>query len=295
MFVFKVKKGSRQFIKVTENNFNESTKRKYPFVQTIKDKKRHFAYCPACENPVSIVQLYVDKEMIDENKRHVSMHARHIKYDVTDIGEYSQEAYDNCPYANPTSTTSTTKRSSGTTSDELLYFIKSFPDVLDIVMKRDVGIAPNENLFKEMLQTFKDEEGHLFRYVSKYNLPYAFMYMANNQNLMLSKINTSSDIGKELYTKINANSQYCTVSKYGSVFRKKDITEFINISFYFTNFEIDEINGEKYQKFSLVIIEECNKIETEILRKEIKFDQFYYYNLVNKRYRYIEIAKDTYK
>jgi len=295
MFVFKVKKGVKQFIKVSENKFIDATKRKYPFYQTVKGEKRHFAYCPACENPVSIVQLHVDKEMVDENKRQVSMHARHLKHNVEGIGEYSQEAYDNCPYANPASMTSTARRESGKVSDELLYFIQKFPDALDIIMKRDIGIAPSEELFKNMLTTFKEEEGHLYRYVTKYNLPYAFMYMADNQNLMLSKINTNSDMGKKLLVEINKNSQYCTVSKFGSIYRKKGITDFINISFYFTDFTIDELDGEKYQKFSLVIMEECDEEENEVIRIEIKFDQFYYYNLINKRVKYINIAEEVYK
>ena len=67
------------------------------------------------------------------------------------------------------------------------------------------------------------------------------------------------------------------------------------LSHFFTDFTIDELDGEKYQKFSLVIMEECDEEENEVLRIEIKFDQFYYYNLINKRVKYINIAEEVYK
>jgi len=294
MFVFKVKKGISQHIKVSENSFIEATRRKEPFYQTVNGEKRHYAYCPACENPVMLIHLHIDNQVIDENKRPVAMHARHIKSDIPGLGKYDQIAYDDCPYANPSSSVSKVRREKGEVSDELLMLVKNFPDVIDIVMRRDVGIAASEQLFEKMLTNFKEERGHLYRYVTKPNLPYAFMYMSDNQRLLFEKTDTSYAAGQELRDLINERSKWGAVSSFGSIYKKKEIVDFVELTFHFTDFEFDEIDGEKYQKFSLVVTEKRGNEEREVLKKEVRFDQFYYQNLVEKRIRYMKMAKNVF-
>lgn len=291
MFVFKTIKDSRQFIKLTENNFIEATKRAFPYYQTVQNEVKHYAYCPDCNNPIVIVNLHVDKGMIDENKRTVqTTHARHVKRDVEGIGKYDQAAYDECPYANPISSISKEKRIQGPKSNEILELVKSFPDVIDIVLSKDIGISPSEELFRNMLKTFKQEDGHLYKYINKYNIPYAFAYMSDSQNLMKAKINNNT-IGNDIIKSIKDNSKWCDI-KYSTIFRKNWVTGFVNICFYFSEFGVEKIDGIKNQKFTLVINESYQGEENELFRKEIIFDLFYYYNLINKRIRYSSMAKD---
>ena len=294
MFVFKVKKGINQAIKVSESNYIDATKRAEPFYQTVDGQKRHYAYCPACENPVILIHVHVDNKVLDESFRAMPMHARHIKSNVAGLGSYSQDDYDNCPYANPSSTTNKNKRPKGAVTDELLRLVTSFPDVIDIVIRRDIGIAASEKLFTSMLTNFKEEEGHLYRYVSKANLPYSFMYMADSQNLLFEKADTSYPAGQELVNLINERAQWVVASKFGSITKKKELKGFVQLKFHFTDFEVDEIDGEKYQRFSFVLIESYGKDEHVICQKDIRFDQFFYQNMVNKRMRYMEIAKEVF-
>jgi hypothetical protein len=294
MFVCKIKKGINQQIKVSEANFIDATKRKEPFYQTVNGEKRHYAYCPACENPVQLVHVHVDNQVVDENKRFVSMHARHIKKDIDGLGKYDQSSYDSCPYANPSSSVSKVRREQGAASDDLLFLIKNFPDVLDIVMRRDVGIAPSEELFEKMLTNFKEEKGHLYRYVSRFNLPYSFMYMSDSQKLLFEKVDINYRAGRELKDLINNGSRWCNASLYGKIYKNKEETGYIDLSFHFTDFDVDEIDGEKYQKFSLVIVESNNGVENIVLTKEIMFDQYYYLNTIEKRMRYMRITKNVY-
>ena len=295
MFVFKVKKGINQVIKVSEKNFVDATKRELPFYQTVNGKKRHYAYCPACENPVMLIHVHVDNQVVDENQRSLPMHARHVKSDVSGLGEYNQADYDNCPYANPSSSKIKIKREKGLVSDEILWLVKTFPDAIDIIIRRDVGISASEKLFEAMLTNFKEEEGHLYRYVSKSNLPYSFMYMSDSQDLLFEKADTNYIAGKELRDSINNNSIWCGVSKFGSIYKKKEAEGYVNLKFHFTDFETDEIEGERYQKFSFVITEYCGNKVNEVLRKEVKFDQFYYQNIIEKRIRYIDLVKSVFR
>lgn len=303
MYVFKVKKGSTKFYRVNEASIIEATKRQYPFYQTVNDEKRHYAYCPACENPVILINVHVDgKTTDDDDQKTLKMHARHTRYDVAGIGAFNQTAYDGCPYANPYSSSTKTRRDEGKTTDELLWLVKTYPDVLDIVMRRDVGIGASEELFEKMLKNFKEERGHLYRYVNKHNLPYAFMYMADNQSLMYQKTDLSYKAGLELKNLISDGAKWCYVSKYGKILKKADVDGYVDLRFYFTDFEVEEIDGEKYQKFSLVITEQLKKKiegkfqteDNEVVRKDIRFDQYYYQYTVDKRLRYAGIVETVY-
>lgn len=304
MQVFKVKKGIKQAIKVSENNFIDATKRQHPFYQTVNDEKKHYAYCPACENPVLLINLHIDNKVSDDDiSRTLQTHARHTRYNVKDLGNFDKAAYDDCPYANPYSSSTKTRRQKGETSDEILQLVKSFPDVLDTVMRRDVGIIADEDLFEKMLTNFKEEKGHLYRFVNRHNLPYSFMYMADSQSLMFQTLDQNYKAGKNLKKELQETLKWLKISKYGKVYKPSELSGFADLKFHFTEFETFEIEGEKYQKFSLVITEQLNhKIEGvftkethEALRKEIIFDQYYYQHAINKRIRYLEITKSIFK
>ena len=294
MRVFKVTKGIEQHIKVSENNFIDATKRKYPFYQTVREQKKQYAFCPDCENPVVMIHLHVDDQFVDENKRKVSMHARHIKNDVAGLGDYNQEAYDNCNYANPLSSTSKTQRSEGTSSNEILNLLKVYPDIIDTVIKRSIGIKASQDLFVSMIKNFKEEQGHLYRYVTKVNLPYAFAYMSDSQNLFFASFDTTYEAGKNLLAKFNQNSKWCMATRYGKIFRKQDIKQFVELTFHFTDFDYFEIDEVKYQRFYLVISEKVDGEENEMIREEIIFDQYYFLNSINRRIEYQGLVNSVY-
>lgn len=297
MRVFKVKKGIEQYIKVDENNFIEATKRKYPFYQTVNGEKRQYAFCPACENPVVLIHLHVDDQFVDENKRKVSMHARHVKRDVEGLGEYDQSEYENCPYANPSSSASKLRRPINKTANEILELVKNYPDVIDTVIRRSIGIKASEDLFSSMALNFKEEQGHLYRYVTKGNLPYSFAYMADSQNLFYASFDTNYESGRQLVSEFNENSQWCVAYKFGRIDRKKEVKQekqFVELTFHFSDFDYLEVNEEKYQRFYLIIMEVSNGQENEVLRKEIIFDQFYFLNTVSRRIKYQDLIKSLY-
>ncbi|MEN3758351.1 hypothetical protein ACEUBN_17435 [Aeromonas veronii] len=298
MRVFKVKKGIVQYIKVSERNFIEATKRKYPFYQTVNDEKKHYALCPACENPVILIHLHVDDQFVDENKRPISMHARHIKRSIPDLADYDQDAYEQCRYANPSSSTSKAQRDEGTASaNELIELVQSYPDLIDTVLRKSIGLKANEKLFVNMVTNFKEEKGHLYRYVTRENLPYAFAYMADSQNLFYASFDTNYPSGIELQELFNKKSKWCIAYKYGQIDRKKEVKDkrqFIDLTFHFTDFDVFEVDDEKYQSFHLVITEVSGDETHEILRKKIIFDDYYFMNAVNRRVNYQSLVRTVY-
>ncbi|MDO6534825.1 hypothetical protein [Alteromonas stellipolaris] len=294
MFVFKLKVGSTDFYKLEENLFTRITGKKFPYYVEYKDSVKHHAVCPACDNPLLIINLHVDREYEDESgeSKQAPLHARHIKYDVADLATYDEEAYIECPYANPSSSISPTKKKPGKASNEILQLIRIFPDAIALVLSKSLGIFIEEGLFDSMLKTFKKEEGYLFRFVNKYNLPYSFAYMADRQDLWRQKIDIRySDTGKEIASAIKNNSRWTWVNDKGYIVRKQGITPLVKTEFYFTDIVVAEKNGIKTLQFDFLIEQTCDGEQDEVFRKTIPFDDFYYYNLINKRTRFLDIVR----
>lgn len=295
MFVFKLKVGAPDFFKLDENTFTRLTGKKLPYYVEHENTIKHHAVCPACDNPLLIINLHVDREYENESgeANKSPLHARHIKYSVLDLAEYNEDAYLECPYANPSSSLSRTKRKPGKNSDEILTLIRDFPDAIALVLSKSLGIMLDVDLFESMLRVFKKEEGHLFRFVNKYNLSYSFAYMAGRQSLWQQKINTrNSDIGKEISAAIKLHSKWTWVNDKGLIVRKQGVSSIVNTEFYFTDIIILERDQIKTLQFDYVIEQVNDGEKIEIFRKKIPFDDFFYYNLVSKRMRFIDAVKN---
>ncbi len=298
MNVFKLHDPKYKFVELTENNYIRATQRKEPYYQEQGSDIKHYAICPDCGNPVTIVNLHVDKyhDNKDEDKRTMPMHARHIRRSVEGIADYNDAAYEDCSYANPVSSTDKRKREEGSVSHEILELLKRYPDVVIHVIQRSVGITIGDEQFTNMLRIFKSEDGHRFRYVNKFNLPYAFIYMANNQNLRDYSIDKRTAVGKQVSDAIEANAKWSFVTRWGDIRRQKGIKEFIEVSFYCSDFKIRDSEEGKKQAFDLHIVETSSaKGKNKIASIEISFDESYFYNIVNRRQRLTEIVGDIYE
>lgn len=294
MFVFKLQVGGSEFHKLEENTFTKLTGKKPPYYIEHQNTVKHHAVCPACNNPLLIINLHVDREYDDEvgKSKKAPLHARHLKQSVENLAEYNEEAYLECPYANPSSSLSRTKRKPGITSDEILDLIRYYPDAISLVLTKSLGVIFEVDLFESMLRIFKKEEGHLFRFVNKYNLAYSFAYMSGRQRMRKQKIDIwNSEIGRDIADEIKNRSQWTWVNEKGQIVRKKGVTSDINTEFYFTDIVVSEIDGIKRLQFDFVI-EQDNQVDNiEIYRRTIPFDDFFYFNLINKRKRFIDVVK----
>ncbi|MGN0460806.1 MAG: hypothetical protein ACI4HZ_00015, partial [Ruminococcus sp.] len=95
MNVFKTKDSGGTIL--TVENFENLTNKKSPYYQSKKNgKEKHYAICPACGNPVTVVNLYKDN-YIDMEQNRVSLHARHHKGTILGIAEYDEQKYKECP------------------------------------------------------------------------------------------------------------------------------------------------------------------------------------------------------
>lgn len=79
----------------------EKTHKNFPFYQSPnRYKTPYFAICPACNNPIQLINLF-GVQYQEENTGRTNLHGRHYKYNVEGLPIYLEENYVNCPLHNP--------------------------------------------------------------------------------------------------------------------------------------------------------------------------------------------------
>ena len=142
------------------------TSRKYPYFYDCGDKIRHYAVCPACNNPIQIIGLF---------RKHTEspLYAKHIPKTIPDLAEYRQEAYENCPLAakrNICAEKGQKKRGNDGISKQLLNIIEKNFDRIVYVLQRSLGIYVSARLAENLLDDYFKEEAYLYKYASLINI-----------------------------------------------------------------------------------------------------------------------------
>jgi len=253
-------------INLTEDNYHKKTYRKYPYYQN----EKHFAVCPECKNPILIVNLY-NNQVDEDGKKSYPLYARHISYDVKGIATYSEQSYLDCSLSNPSSITTGGKRSPGAkTSIDILDIIKNHYSTLYGFMCKTIGIRINDKLFKEMIANFTSEEGHLYRGVTRYNLPYTFLYMTDNTKIHNQFLINKNPIAIEIKKAIDKNcTEFEVDGTYIKPINKFEKGKYISLEIYFTN---HIVNSSFNESMEIVIQENINGEVEEIYKKKIKFN-----------------------
>lgn len=282
MDCFQVNINNDKPIELNVSNYEKATKKKEPYFQIVNKKMKHYAVCPACKNPLDIINLYVDKTF-DENSNKMPLHAKHYNLDVVGIANYSKDDYLNCPFANPAKFGGREKRKSKNKKNEIITLLQLYPNILFNEIRSITGIDFSVERFQELISNFILSEGYYYRYITKYNLPYGFLNMQKNINIFNNRIfpsNTGKKLQKELI-----NSKYFKY-KYNRIVRKTD--KFAEISFYLSN---HRFNGDREEEYiDLMIEEKQGSTENLILRESIKINYEKYINMIEKQKKIFEIT-----
>lgn len=96
MYLFAVLSNPELPLDLTEDRYNQITRREYPYVRMRSDEKpRHYALCPECQNPVQLVNRSVS------STESTTLYAKHFKISLEGLANYDQDAYDDCQLATP--------------------------------------------------------------------------------------------------------------------------------------------------------------------------------------------------
>jgi len=295
MKVFRLRQYDGESHQLSRDNYNTETRKIAPWFQNNGHGPKHFAVCPGCDNPIEIVNLFIDTVKVENGEKH-PLYARHYRNHVPSIANYVQADYDACPLSNPQSLQGTTAtRLPGDKSDEILQIIVKHADFVRYMMDEILGVTMPDAMFEEILASFASQNGHLYRSVSRINIPYAVLYMAKNQRLTGFSQSCNVKIKSPIHALIGKSS-YFQLSQFGDIWKKKGMAGQANLNFFFSEHLIPKQNGKlhptKPQSLKLVV-EEVIQGERKILGEvEILMDQLdRFANTITKRERTQRVAR----
>lgn len=272
---------------ITKDNFEFRTKKQAPYYnKTLIDDgiMRHFAVCPACDNPIQIIGLR------DGDKPF----GKHFRRTVPHIANYLQENYDDCLLRarNVKRLQKSDKRATfNQLSKNILTLLVAQFDRVIYLLERNIGIKISERLAIDMLNNYIAGEGYLYRFASLHNIPWMFAYFSNSQTLVGRIIFKN----EALKTAILTFTPFTFDSKYKSQV-VNETKKYAALTFYFTQHKVKNKDESFNESLNFVVV--CNK--KEIYTQEIVFDVPYFNKLIQlegyddkRNHNLIQLARDA--
>ncbi|CDE81402.1 putative uncharacterized protein [Ruminococcus sp. CAG:353] len=258
---------------LTRDNYMEATKKQYPYYQKIKGKKStsYFAICPACKNPINIVNL-IEKQYEEKKTHKIRTHGRHHKNNVKGLAIYNQQNYDNCPLHNPIAFRLNEIRNDDAFNNVLLKIIQDNNNKIIRDIREITGIYFKNTYLNQIIKEYISARNYRYTHTNKFNIPYCILYAQQALDLFGQKINTdTSNIGALICEAISQNSNFFTVTD-NQIMKKPDISSYVNISLMVSH---HVIRGEQ-QFIRIRVNESCDNIVDTIFKRQIEMRQYIY-------------------
>lgn len=291
MDVFKTEVGKEESILITEENYKKATKGydKY-WRKENNNRKKYYAVCPLCDNPIQIIGLYKAHE---DGK---NPYGRHNKGDIPNIAKYDEDAYLACPYSNPNRPKSKIRRTAKSKSGiELLNVLRTQFDRIVYIWDRTTGIKMSNALAEELLRGYIKDEGWLYYDSNKYNLPFMLIYADHRYPLIGRFIYKDSKIYQQLSKLQSIHFEEAKNStRYVKIVRNE--MKYLDLAFYLTKHKPQITYDHPKETFEVVIVENNKIIIEQTVEVDIQFSKMLMNLSDDSTYRnkkLLEIAKAT--
>ncbi len=282
MNIFALKNNPKKPIKLTIGNYNKKTKRELPYVQTVKGEIKSYAICPDCNNPILLVNRYVASTQSE------TLYARHVPYPVHDIADYNQSEYGNCDLKNPTRLDSKIRRTKTNKNNELKEIFEQYIDLIILTLETTLQLKLTDNVIQSMIDHFKKNKGYEYKAVNMYNLPLAFAYMTEAQDLY-GCYSSDSNLNQAIIEKSADFELFKTrYDKHG--IKRKSNHKSHKLRFFFSEHTIKQEEDDTYVSESITfnIVEYKDSVENApiIYSKKIFIDKSKFFNTLQRRIRF---------
>jgi len=197
--------------KIDREIYISKTRKQFPYYQNPKKyKKPYFAICPACKNPIQIINLFFD-EYVEEHTGRKKLHGRHVPLDVEGLASYSQVAYDNCPLKNPVAFSVQELRGNETMNQEILECIQTHSKEIFDDIRKITGVLLKNTFLKEILDNYLAAKEYCYTHTNMYNIPYSILYTRSAIDLFGRKVSVEG-VGQSISEVINEKSKFFYVN-----------------------------------------------------------------------------------
>lgn len=268
MYIFKLRPEDTTYYDINVNTFETKTEKKFPYYRLREktDDVSQFAVCPACNNPIQIIGLYI--KLAHTN----SPYGRHYSTSIPQLVEYHQENYDFCPLRKDRKPYSYEARKSelDQSAINIVHILVNHFDKVIYFIRKHIGIFISDALAKSMLRYYFTSKGYLYPGATLLNVPLMFAYFSGTYHLN-GRIIFSGTLKKQL------------LDKKLVTFDGKKLSTFNDISFCFRNHLAELEDGHNLTEkltFSIALKEKDGSIKN-IYSQLIEFDPIYCRRLFN--------------
>lgn len=250
--------------------FEADTQRQQPWYQEgAGERASQFAVCPACDNPIQLIGLYVLPANV---KRPFG---RHTVSGVRGLAASDAEARENCPYFKPRAHDKAARKKcfDGVPRKILRLLIEQFDRVV-YVLERQIGISFSKNALKGMLERYRGEQGYLYTGATLRNVPWIFAYMSDATDLFMQRIAENEGLRQALSKHVPA----AQVESDGRI-RKATIQAGatspyfdVKVSFIHHRIRKEGEDGKLIETMSMVVANRRGRVLDEIYSQQISFD-----------------------
>lgn len=203
MNVFSVVGDPDRAIPLTPDTYHDRTRRGWPYLQTINNSVKAFALCPACKNPVLLVN-----RIVPTTKAEI-LYAKHAGYDVDGIADHDQAEYLDCPFSRPAKFDSKSRRTGVRTSNDIRKALLHHFDFVIKQLEEATGISFTDPVIQSMADDFANNRGYEYKAITLFNLPFGFAYMTESKDLYGCKVSKA-----QIAQAISEKSESFTVERY---------------------------------------------------------------------------------
>lgn len=267
MNIFSV--GDGEAYELTRNEYINRTHKKFPFYQDVKKYKTpYFAICPACNNPIQIINLF-GAQYEEEQTCRTTMHGRHFTRNVDGLPAYNQENYNGCPLHNPVAFRIRQIRETESVNEEIRDLVENNIDKLANDIRKITGVLLKNEKIMKLIDDYIEARDYCYTHTNKFNIPYSILYTREVVNIFGQKI-SQSELGERINLAINNNSNYFRIEE-GRIIKK--VPAYVSIHLLVTNHRIAQ-GGRQYMAIN---IEESNGNEHHLIfHEEVEIKQYTY-------------------
>lgn len=269
MDVFTIKKNGKPFM-LNIDNFEEMTKKRFPYYQYGVDKKlKCYAICPECGNPIHIINLY-GAEMMQNKTGIITTYAKHTRGKVAGFDFWNPCNKEDCPLYNPTPLGNTEIKHNDEYSEELKELIENNKRTIFKNIREVVCINLSTQIINRLYDSFMNSNAYTYKAVTKYNIPYAMLYYQQSISLYGQYI-VEGILGDLVSNQINEKSRFFKVENTGEIVKK--VTGYKTINMIFKQFK--DTGDEKTITMEIYEADEKDHIYT-ILKEKISLKSYIY-------------------
>ena len=262
MNTYKLRTEDKGFKLIVSASYALETQKGDPWYQLGEDgKMRHYAVCPACDNPIQLIN-------IEGHARNTEKpYGKHVPASIPRLAPYVQEAYDGCPLATKNHTRpQKSERKSGMNplSVKIIETLRHEFDRVAVILQEATGIKVTVGLAEKMFENYLAERGYLYSRASLVNIPWIFAYMADAQSLVGRVI-----FDEELRQAILANVPEATFDKQKLVKKGK---AFLSVNMCFLDHEITPKGNAIVESMTLSVAKDTSRHPQAFFTKKIHFN-----------------------